>query len=120
MGPWETGVPALADAAGSRRIPRAPLEAIDSGPRAESGCRRSRPVARLDRFDLGAPPDGFVDILILPEDPNQWPPVGHEGFFEILQHRPGQVRLFPTDPSMRSKGYRVSNWSREEWAAVTE
>ncbi|MEV0607911.1 hypothetical protein AB0I61_16265 [Polymorphospora rubra] len=69
--------------------------------------------------DLGAEPEGFVDILHLPEDADQWPPVGREGVFEVLQHRPGQVRLFPLDAGMRAKQYRVSNWSGEEWAAVT-
>jgi hypothetical protein len=70
--------------------------------------------------DLGTRPDGFVDVLHLPEDPNRWPPVGHAGFFEILQHRPGQVRLFPLDAGMRSKGYRVSRWTGEGWAAITK
>ncbi|WP_157437871.1 hypothetical protein [Actinoplanes subtropicus] len=69
--------------------------------------------------DLGAAPDGFVDVLHLPEDPGHWPSVGHEGLFEVLKHRPGQVRLFPLDASMRSKRYRVSLWPGNEWTAIT-
>jgi hypothetical protein len=70
--------------------------------------------------DLGEEPAGFVDVLLLPEDPERWPLVGREGFFQVLQHRPGQVRLFPLDAGMRSKRYRVSNWSSgQEWAAIS-
>jgi hypothetical protein len=70
--------------------------------------------------DLGAEPEGFVDVLHLPEDPSRWPLVGREGLFEVLQHRPGQVRLFPLDAGMRSKRYRVSNWSGDEWVTITQ
>lgn len=70
--------------------------------------------------DLGSEPEGFVDVLHLPEDPDRWPSVGHEGLFEVLQHRPGQVRLFPLDAGMRGQRCRVSKWSGPEWAAITE
>ena len=70
--------------------------------------------------DLGLKPDGFIDVLHLPEDPSLWPSVGREGLFEVLQHRPGQVRLFPLDAGMRAKRYRTSKWSGPEWAAITE
>lgn len=43
--------------------------------------------------DLGGPGHGFVDILHLPDNPEDWPPAGRVGFFEVLQHRPGEVRL---------------------------
>ncbi|MEV6902612.1 hypothetical protein [Amycolatopsis sp. NPDC051372] len=45
--------------------------------------------------DLGGPPQGFVDVLHLPRDPAAWPPVGTVTDFEVLWHRPGQVRLWP-------------------------
>ncbi|MEV0734308.1 hypothetical protein [Polymorphospora sp. NPDC050346] len=70
--------------------------------------------------EMGAHPEGFVDVLHLPEDPRRWPPVGREGFFEVLSHRPGQVRLFPLDAGMRARHYHASNWSGEQWAAMTE
>jgi hypothetical protein len=69
--------------------------------------------------DLGQLPEGWVDVLHLPEDPDRWPPVGREGFFEVLQHRPGQVRPFPLDAGMRAVRCRASHWSGSEWAAVT-
>src|SRR5437667_12714862 len=69
--------------------------------------------------DLGQPPDGWIDVLHLPEDPTRWPAVGLAGYFEVLQHRPGQVRLFPLDARMRGRRMRLSRWSGEEWAAIT-
>jgi hypothetical protein len=39
--------------------------------------------------DLGQEPEGFVDVLHLPRDPGEWPPVGTVTTFEVLQHRPG-------------------------------
>jgi hypothetical protein len=41
------------------------------------------------------------------------------GLFEVLQHRPGQVRLFPLDAGMRGRRTCFSRWSGEEWAAIT-
>ncbi|MEV6523501.1 hypothetical protein AB0M43_16240 [Longispora sp. NPDC051575] len=70
--------------------------------------------------DLGASPDGFVDVLHLPEDPAHWPPVGRTGLFEVLQHSIGQVRLFPLDAGMRALRCRYSRWSGAEWRAITE
>ena len=69
--------------------------------------------------ELGQPPEGWVDMLHLPIDPSQWPSVGRSGLFEVLQHRPGQVRLFPLDAGMRGPRTRYSRWSGDEWAAVT-
>jgi hypothetical protein len=69
--------------------------------------------------DLGHPPQGWVDVLHLPEDATHWPAVGMRGLFEVLQHRPGQVRLFPLDAGMRGRRTRFFRWSGEEWAAVT-
>jgi hypothetical protein len=69
--------------------------------------------------DLSQPPQGWVDVLHLPEDPTHWPAVGVTGLFEVLQHRPGQVRLFPLDAGMRGRRTRFSRWSGEEWAEIT-
>ncbi len=69
--------------------------------------------------DLGSGSYGFVDVLHLPEDPQRWPSVGHEGCFEILPHRSGRIRLSPLDAEMRSKDYRLYSRSAEEWAAIT-
>lgn len=41
---------------------------------------------------------GFVDVLMLPRDAGQWPAPGQSLQFEVLQHAPGQVRLWPLDP----------------------
>jgi hypothetical protein len=69
--------------------------------------------------NLGQPPQGWVDVLHLPDDPTDWPAVGKAGLLEVLQHRPGQVRLFPLDAGMRGPRTRFSRWSGEEWAAIT-
>jgi hypothetical protein len=69
--------------------------------------------------DLGAEPDGFVDVVHLPDDPEEWPAVGRDALFEVLIHRPGQVRLFPLDAGMRSRRHRPWSMSGEEWAALT-
>lgn len=69
--------------------------------------------------DLGQPPEGWVDVLHLPHDPARWPVVGRTGLFDVLHHRPGQVRLFPLDAGMRGTRARYSRWSGEEWAAIT-
>src|SRR5690349_7014321 len=94
-------------------------------PRGERVCGRVSAVpwgpGRTGIFvDLGEEPAGFVDVLLLPEDPDRWPLVGREGFFQVLQDCPGQVRLVPLDAGMRSKRYRVSNWTGEEWAAISQ
>jgi hypothetical protein len=44
---------------------------------------------------------GFVDVLHLPRDASEWPGPGQVLRFEVLQHRPGQVRLWPLDPRFR-------------------
>jgi hypothetical protein len=69
--------------------------------------------------DLGQPPRGWVDILHLPDEPDRWPVVGRTGLFEVLQHRPGEVRLFPLDAGMRGSRTRYSRWTGTEWAALT-
>lgn len=45
--------------------------------------------------------EGFVDVLCLPRDARAWPAEGVISEFEVLQHRPGQVRLWPLDPIYR-------------------
>jgi hypothetical protein len=44
---------------------------------------------------------GFVDVLRLPRDAGEWPEPGQTLRFEVLQHMPGQVRLWPLDPRFR-------------------
>ena len=44
---------------------------------------------------------GFVDVTSLPRDAGQWPTPGQVLQFEVLQHTPGQVRLWPLDPRFR-------------------
>jgi hypothetical protein len=60
-----------------------------------------RPGAIGMFVDLGEPPQGFVDVLLLPASPADWPSIGTEASFEILRHRYGQVRLWPLDPVHR-------------------
>jgi hypothetical protein len=59
-----------------------------------------------------------VDVLLLPEDPSEWPEVGRTGVFEVLQHRGDEIRLFPLDAGMRGQRCRYSRWSGPEWAAI--
>ncbi|MEV1131886.1 hypothetical protein [Agromyces sp. NPDC049794] len=57
-----------------------------------------RPGAIGVFVDLGEPPDGWVDVLSLPTDTAHWPSVGAVMTFEVIQHTPGQVRLWPLEP----------------------
>jgi hypothetical protein len=41
---------------------------------------------------------GFVDVIQLPRNADEWPKPGQRLRFEVLQHRPGEVRLWPLDP----------------------
>src|SRR2546430_13640622 len=66
--------------------------------------------------DLGDAIPGWVDVLLLPEDPSEWPEVGRTGVFEVLQHRGDEIRLFPLDAGMRGQRCRYSRWSGPEWA----
>ncbi|GAA1618281.1 hypothetical protein [Actinoplanes couchii] len=70
-------------------------------------------------IDLGGPLPGWVDLLLLPEEAAGWPPVGRSGFFEILQHRDHEIRLFPLDAGMRSLRCRYSDITGPEWAALS-
>ena len=69
--------------------------------------------------DLGDPVRGWVDMLLLPYDPDRWPPVGRTGVFEVLQHRGFEIRLFPLDAGMRGERCRHLRWSGAEWAEVS-
>jgi ribosomal protein S1 len=51
---------------------------------------------------------GFVDVRLLPHDGNAWPAVGVTTEFEVLQHRPRQVRLWPLDRRWRGTWARGS------------
>lgn len=70
--------------------------------------------------DLGHEPQGFVDVLHLPRDPDQWPSVGTVTAFEVLHHRPAQVRLFPLDQQFRSPYHLPGTRTLEEWAATRD
>jgi hypothetical protein len=70
--------------------------------------------------DLGDAVPGWVDVLLLPEEPADWPRAGRSGFFEVLQHRGFEIRLLPLDAGMRSWGCRCSRWSGPEWAAISQ
>jgi ribosomal protein S1 len=70
--------------------------------------------------DLGREPEGFVDVLHLPVEPGQWPPVGTVTTFEVLQHRPGQVRLFPLSEQFRSPERLPAVSTPEQWLVIKE
>lgn len=79
------------------------------------------PTGRIGIFvDLGLPAGGFVDVLELPYDPKNWPPVGTILDFEVLQHRVGQVRLYPLDPKYRKypKDDGRKRYTRERWGEL--
>lgn len=65
--------------------------------------------------DLAGPPQGFVDVLQLPEDADNWPPVGTVTAFEIRQHTHGQVRLWPLDPQFQTSQPHKLHPSEAEW-----
>jgi hypothetical protein len=69
--------------------------------------------------DIGDPVPGWVDMLQLPREPAQWPPVGRSGFFEVLQHRGSEIRLLPLDAGMRDRYSLAQQCSGPEWAEVT-
>ena len=56
---------------------------------------------------------GFVDVLKLPRRARQWPQPGQALRFEVLQHAPGQVRLWPLDPRFHHDG--TSPEAETEW-----
>jgi len=64
---------------------------------------------------------GFVDVLTLPRDADAWPAVGMRSDFEVMQHQPGQVRLWPLDPRFRGRRFP---WGRdgtdEAWCELKE
>ncbi|MEA5359714.1 hypothetical protein VA596_09215 [Amycolatopsis sp., V23-08] len=66
--------------------------------------------------DLGREPQGFVDLLSLPGQAADWPPVGTTTTFEVLTRSPDQIRLWPLDPRFRSGPFdpRVPD---DEWLA---
>jgi hypothetical protein len=70
--------------------------------------------------DLGREPEGFVDVLHLPREPDEWPRAGTDTTFEVLQHRPGQVRLFPLDGRFRSPENLPGVFPQEQWLAIKD
>ncbi|WP_436531022.1 hypothetical protein [Actinoplanes sp. HUAS TT8] len=69
--------------------------------------------------DLGDPVPGWVDLLWLPDEPEQWPAVGRSGFFEVIRHRGHEIRLEPLDAGMRGRRCRWWRCGGPQWAAVT-
>ena len=70
--------------------------------------------------DLGREPEGFVDVLHLPIEAGQWPPAGTVATFEVLQHRPGQVRLFLLDDQFRSPDSLPGVPTQEQWLVIKD
>jgi hypothetical protein len=57
---------------------------------------------------------GFVDVISLPRDANDWPAEGVITEFEILQHRSSrQIQLWPLDPRYHHDDLdRETEWQR--------
>lgn len=53
-------------------------------------------------------------------DPGEWPPVGTVTTFEVLQHRPGQVRLFPLDDRFRSPDHLPGVPAQQQWLLIKD
>jgi hypothetical protein len=70
--------------------------------------------------DLGQEPEGFVDVLWLPYEPGDWPVVGTVTTFEVLQHTPGQVRLFPLDDRFRRPSCLPTGRTWEQWLLIRD
>lgn len=79
--------------------------------------RVPRPGAIGVFVDLGRPPAGFVDVIHLPHSADHWPDLGTVTGFEVLQHRRGQVRLWPLDPAFRSHTARLDR-TEAQWSAI--
>ncbi len=60
---------------------------------------------------------GFVDVLSLPRSADEWPSEGDSLEFEVLQHRVGQVRLWPLDPA-RHNAEHLWRVAPDEWESV--
>jgi hypothetical protein len=64
--------------------------------------------------DLDGERQGFVDVLTLPRQVESWPGVGTKTTFEVLERRPGQLRLWPLESRFRS-GPLDNGVSEDEW-----
>lgn len=69
---------------------------------------------------LGEPPVGFVDVLLLPPEAADWPEVGTVARFEVIQHRRGQVRLWPIGEGIPPPGRFPWQVADQEWATRKE
>lgn len=67
--------------------------------------------------DLDLPALGFVDVLGLPMNPDEWPAVGRTTKFEVLQHDVGQIRLRPLDPALR-RSSSAKRYSGQKWDEI--
>jgi hypothetical protein len=65
--------------------------------------------------DLGRPPTGFIDVLHLPREERDWPSIGTVASFEVLQHRWGQVRLFPLGDGIPLAPHSAFRLPEDEW-----
>ncbi|MFG1640449.1 hypothetical protein ACGFMK_09190 [Amycolatopsis sp. NPDC049252] len=79
-------------------------------------CLIPRPGAIGIIVDLDGEPEGFVDVMCLPRQVESWPAVGTKTTFEVLDRRPGQIRLWPFDPRFRS-GPWDNGVSEDDWRA---
>ncbi len=59
----------------------------------------------------------FIDVTHLPNAAAEWPRSGDQVECEVLQHRPGQVRLWPLSEAVRNPIARRST-TTEEWTLV--
>ncbi|MFJ1766000.1 hypothetical protein ACIOD2_37120 [Amycolatopsis sp. NPDC088138] len=75
-----------------------------------------RPGAIGIIVDLDGETEGFVDVLSLPRQVESWPAVGTRTTFEVLDRRPGQIRLWPLDARFRS-GPLGNGVSEDDWRA---
>jgi len=67
-------------------------------------------------IDLGDGMQGYVDVLTLPAEPADWPSIDTQATFEVTQHRPGSLRLWPMDPAHRSPDRQPQSDRRERLA----
>lgn len=62
--------------------------------------------------------EGFVDVVSLLYDAASWPAVGTELRLQVLQQRPGQVRLWPVEAQWRNDRELMASeaWDRTKAA----
>jgi hypothetical protein len=85
------------------RTPKAARRRYPEGSRAQGIIKQSpwRPGVVGLLVDIQSKDVGFGDVLLLPHDPADRPPPGTTAEFDVLQHRPGQIRLWPIADQLR-------------------